>query len=143
MNFVAELLPTLLYTAREILNDPVLLNTCVGFCDVTTADPSPKVHFHVFGIFVLVSANFIVTPFFTAVGEKVKEATGDFVGLLALTVTDFVAVALPAVFPAVNVTVYVFAVVYLCVTLLPEPVPPSPKFQVHIVGVLVLVSVNV
>jgi hypothetical protein len=75
----------------------------------------------------------------------VKEATGNFVDVPALTITDFVLVALPAPLVAVNLTVYVPAVANLCVTLLvaPRGVVLSPKSQDHEVGVFVLVSANV
>ena len=46
-------------------------------------------------------------------------------------------------FFTVNVTLYVFAAEYLCVTFFAELVLPSPKFQLQLVGELVLVSLNV
>jgi hypothetical protein len=69
----------------------------------------------------------------------VNEATG----LTAVTETVLLAVELPALLLAVKVAVSVPALVNLCVTLLPEAVPPSPKLQVNVLGELVLVLLNV
>ena len=68
-----------------------------------------------------------------------KEAAG----FTAATETVLLAVELPALLLTVKVAVIVPALVNLCVTLLPEAVPPSPNFQVNVLGELVLVLVNV
>jgi len=124
---------------------PVLVNLCVTVLP-EPVPPSPNFQFLVVGVFVLVSANVnVVAVVPPDAGDAVKEATGNFVDVPALTITDFVLVALPAPLVAVNLTVYVPAVAYLCVTFLAAPrgVVLSPKSQDHEVGVFVLVSVNV
>jgi hypothetical protein len=130
----------MLAAIRVTLNDPALLNTCVTVGVDAVAPLSENVHLNMVGEFVLVLVNVIVAPCFTEVGELVKEATGL---RSADTKTDFVAVELPAAFPAANVTVYVPAVANLCVALLPDAELLSPKFHDQDAGELVLASVKV
>ena len=84
--------------------------------------------------------NVIALTVVPVVVDALKEATGIF-GVLIVTV--FVALALPAEFFTVKITVYFPAFVNVWETLCVVAVVPSPKFQDHDVGVLVLVSVNV
>ena len=99
---------------RVTLKDPALLNACVAVGVDAIVPSSENIHLNMVGEFVLVLVNVTVSPCFIDVGEYVKEATG-LAG--ADTVIDFVAVEFPAVFSAVNVTLYVPAVVNLCITL--------------------------
>jgi hypothetical protein len=57
----------------ETFNFPVLAYTCVGFCNINDAIPSPKVYTHRFGMFVLETVNCSATHFFTIDGDISKE----------------------------------------------------------------------
>jgi hypothetical protein len=116
---------------------------CTGFLTVEVL-LSPKFQDQAVGLLVPLSVNVTVIGAFPDVVDAVKEAngteaTGTF-GILIVTV--FVAVALPAAFFTVKLTVYFPAFVNVWETLCVIAVVPSPKFQIHDVGELVLVSVN-
>jgi hypothetical protein len=105
--------------------------------------PSPKFQVMVFALALVLLNVQVVDVEIPDVGDIVNEAVGFTDVVVVPTTTDLLAVEFPAVFFTVNVTLYVFAAEYLCVTFLAELVSPSPKFQLQLVGELVLVSLNV
>ena len=110
---------------------------CVGFCNVLVP-LSPKFHDHEMGDPVDVSVKVTSCPAGTVVGVPVKFATGVAQPMVFVTGLED-----PQEFVAIRVTVYVPAVVYVCVGFCNVLVPPSPKFHDQEVGDPVDVSVKV
>ena len=115
---MTELLPAVLLYRKVTVYFPFCVYLCTGFLAVEVL-LSPKFQDQAVGLLVLLSVNVTVIGAFPDVVDAVKEAnrteaTGTF-GILIVTV--FVAVALPAAFFTVKLTVYFPAFVNVWETL--------------------------
>ncbi len=68
-------MPAAFVTVSLTVYFPVLEYLCVGFCLVEIV-PSPKSHFHFFGVPVLASVNLTFNGTFPDVGDAENAATG-------------------------------------------------------------------
>src|SRR5665647_1030314 len=134
-----ELLPPAFVTTRVTVYFFAVVNLWDTLA-VVAVPPSPKVHFLEDTVPVLLSVKVTVNGCGPDVLLAVKAATG---GAVFDTAIVFETFPDPAAFFAVRVTVFVPAEVYLCVTVLPEALVPSPNCQDHPVGEFVAEPVNV
>ena len=75
LDFVTELLPAALVTVKPTVYFPAPLYVCVGFLSVEVV-PSPKLHFQLVGVPVLLSLNVTFIGEFPVIGDAENEATG-------------------------------------------------------------------